>query len=178
MDSEIKLWIEKIIAIKLPRWEDLPEIDLYSEQVINLVNNQLNYIFINHNDQKDSFVTASMINNYVKHKIMIPPKKRKYQKSHIAFIITITVLKHVGSLNDVHKGITFLTSIHGKVKAYNTFIDFLEQSLIAAAKELEESPDTSYYSKSVTLDLLPLKTATIAFTSIMLSRYLFSKLDI
>ena len=67
--------------------------ELYSEQVITFVNSHLDTIFINHHDQKDSFVTASMINNYVKNKLMDPPEKKKYRKSHIAFIITITVLK-------------------------------------------------------------------------------------
>jgi len=177
MDLIIKQWIKNINAIKLPRWSDLPDIELYSEQVITFVNSHLNTIFINHQDQKDSFVTASMINNYVKNKIMEPPKNKKYRKSHIAFIITITVLKQVGSLNDVRKGIINLTTVLGKVDAYDTFILFLEQSLQASANELLQTPDTSYYTKPVTLDLLPLKTATIAFTSIMLSRYLFSKLE-
>lgn len=178
MDLEIKQWIDRIQSMKLPRWDDLPNIELYSEQVITYVNHQLSLIFIDHMEHKDSYVSASMINNYVKHKIMIPPQKKKYTRAHIAFIITITVLKQVGSLNDVHKGITHLTTVYGKVVAYNTFIDFLEQSLHVALSELLEKPDARYYSKPVTIDLLPLKTATIAFSSIMLSRYLFSKLDI
>lgn len=178
MDFEIKAWIDKIELIKLPRWEELPDIELYSEQVINYVNQHLDYIFIDHEDIKDSFVTASMINNYVKHKIMTPPIKKKYKRSHIAFIITITILKQVGSLNDVHKGIAHLTSVYGKVDAYNFFIDFLEQSLQSAVSELKGKPNITYYSKPVSIDLLPLKTATIAFSSIMLSSYLFSKLDI
>jgi len=177
MDSTIKQWIDNIHAVKLPRWSELPDIDLYSDQVITFVNSHLNTIFINHTDQKDSFVTASMINNYVKQKLMAPPENKKYRKSHIAFIITITVLKQVGSLSDVRKGILNLTTVLGKVDAYDTFIHFLEQSLLASANELLQTPDTSYYTKPVTLDLLPLKTATIAFTSIMLSRYLFSKIE-
>src|SRR5690554_4851529 len=99
MDFEIKAWIDKIELIKLPRWEELPDIELYSEQVINYVNQHLDYIFIDHEDIKDSFVTASMINNYVKHKIMTPPIKKKYKRSHIAFIITITIDRKSTRLN-------------------------------------------------------------------------------
>ncbi|WP_025725228.1 DUF1836 domain-containing protein [Acholeplasma granularum] len=178
MDIEIKTWIDKINEIKLPRWNDLPNIELYSEQVITYVNSHLNTIFINHDNQKDTLVTASMINNYVKQKIMSPPENKKYRKSHLAFIITITVLKQVGNLNDVKKGIMNLTTTLGKIEAYDTFIDFLERSLKSSMNELLQTPDQSYYMMPVTIDLLPLKTATLAFTSVMLSRYLFSKIEI
>lgn len=178
MDTSIKTWIAKIQSIQLPHWVDLPDIDLYSEQVITYVNNQLSQVFIDHSKQNDSYISASMINNYVKQGIMIPPVKKKYRRTHIAFIITITILKQIGSLNDVKKGIYHLKSVYGKVDAYNYFIDYLQQALRVAASELLHSPDPSYYSEAVAIDLLPLKTATIAFASIMLSRYLFSKIDI
>lgn len=177
MDLEIKQWIQRIESMKLPKWDELPDIELYSEQVISFVNNHLKQIFIEYPDQKDHLITASMINNYVKNKIMTPPVNKKYRKSHIAFLITITVLKQVGNLKDVQKGILHLTTVLGRVDAFNTFIEFLEESLKTSVNELLEKPDTSYYLKHVSVDLLPLKTATLAFTSVMLSRYLFSKIN-
>ncbi len=177
MDLEIKEWIQNVESMRLPRWNDLPDIELYSEQVISYVNNQLKYIFINYQEQKDNMMTASMINNYVKNKIMTPPINKKYKKSHVAFLITITVLKQVGNLKDVQKGILHLTTVLGRVEAFDTFVDFLEQSLKSSVNELLEKPDTTYYLKRVSIDLLPLKTATLAFTSVMLSRYLFSKIN-
>ncbi|MBN3490079.1 DUF1836 domain-containing protein [Acholeplasma equirhinis] len=176
MDLEIKSWIDKIDQLKLPRWDDLPNIGLYFEQVLYYVNEHLSSIFLDSKEPEDFFVTASMINNYVKHKIMVPPVKKKYYQAHIAFIFTITILKQVGNLKDVHGGITHLRTVLGKEQAFDTFIDFLETSLHSVKNELLEKPDGTFYEKAVSIDLLPLKTATIAFASSMLSRYLFSKI--
>mgnify|MGYP002346000198 CR=1 FL=1 len=174
MSKNIQMWIEKINQIHLPRYEELPNIDLYLDQVITYVNNAIKDVFILNSQLDEDVVTPSMINNYVKNKIMIPPQKKKYKRTHLAFIITITILKHVGSLSDVSLGIVNLKNVLGTSLAYDTFIEFIEKSLKASASELNHTPDPTYYMMPVSLDLLPLKTATLAFTSIMLTRYLFS----
>lgn len=177
MDQTIQTWINGIQKLTLPRWDDLPDIELYLDQVLSYVNKELQVVFLRNKNQKDDIVTASMINNYVKNKIMKAPIKKKYRRSHLAFIITITILKNVGSLNDVSHGIRHLTSVLGASDAYNTFITYLENALQTASKELNGKPDPSYYLTQVSVDLLPLKTATIAFASIMLSNYLFSNIS-
>ncbi|MFA7589026.1 MAG: DUF1836 domain-containing protein [Acholeplasmataceae bacterium] len=175
METEIKAWVDKIKTLHLPRYDELPELELYLEQVLIYVNNTIFDIFSLNNHQNEEIVTPSMINNYVKNKLMAPPNKKKYRRSHIACIIAITILKQVGSLTDVSNGIMSLTNAIGGSEAYNTFIDFLESALRASASELNNKPDPNYYLRPVTLDLLPLKKATIAFTSVLLSRYLLSK---
>jgi hypothetical protein len=107
---------------------------------------------------------------------MPAPIKKRYSKDHIAFIITITILKQVANLNDVSQGIIHLTSVFGKVDAYNQFISFLENALKSTIMELIQTPDLSYFQTPVDLNLLPLKSATIAFASIMMSQYLLKKL--
>lgn len=69
-----------------------------------------------------------------------------------------------------------LTSVLGKVDAYNAFISFLENALKSTIMELEQTPDLSYFQTPVDLNLLPLKSATIAFASIMMSQYLLKNL--
>lgn len=175
MSKEIDQWTHYIEHIALPRYESLPDIGLYIDQVITYVTGEIQNIFKLSHPNGEDILTPSMINNYVKNKIMTPPVKKKYKKSHIAFIFTITILKQVGSLNDVSFGIKNLTHKLGAKDAFNTFIQFLESALKASALELSHTPDASYYMKPVDIDLLPLKTATIAFTSIMMTRYLFSQ---
>ena len=59
---------------KLPHWEDLPEIDLYMDQVIALMEKYLSDL----TTQDDSkLITPSMINNYVKLNIIPAPTKKK-----------------------------------------------------------------------------------------------------
>lgn len=176
MDIEIKDWIKRIQAINLPRYHDLPDLSLYLDQVLEYVNENLSVIFINQDESNGKVLTASMINNYVKNNIMPAPIKKRYSKDHIAFIITITILKQVANLNDVSQGIIHLTSVFGKVDAYNQFISFLENALKSTIMELIQTPDLSYFQTPVDLNLLPLKSATIAFASIMMSQYLLKKL--
>ncbi|HAX03189.1 MAG: hypothetical protein A2Y45_07130 [Tenericutes bacterium GWC2_34_14] len=176
MDTEIKDWIKKIKAIHLPRWNELPELALYLDQVLEYVNGTLSDVFVNRTEANDKVLTSSMINNYVKNNIMPPPEKKRYGRDHIAFIITITVLKQVASLNDVSQGIKHLTAVLGKVEAFNQFITFLENALKSSTLELQQKVDHTHFQTPVSMDLLPLKTATIAFASISMSQYLLKEI--
>jgi hypothetical protein len=177
MDTEIKDWIKNIKKIHLPRYHELPDLALYLDQVLEYVNGSLSVVFMNHSDQSDKVLTSSMINNYVKNQIMPPPIKKKYGKDHIAFIITITILKQIANLSDVSQGIKHLTRVLGKVEAFNQFITFLENALKASTMELEQKQDISYFQTPVDMNLLPLKSATIAFASMMMAQYLLKEIS-
>ena len=78
--------IEKIIKHHLPRWNELPEIDLYLDQVVNYLEK---YLGILSSNDDDKIITKTMINNYVKQGIMPAPEKKKYGKTHIAYLMVI-----------------------------------------------------------------------------------------
>ena len=79
---------------KYPKWAELPEIDLYLDQVLLYVN-QVTSSAISQNDKG---LTASMINNYVKHGHLEKPIKKKYGRHQVARLIAITSLKNVFSI--------------------------------------------------------------------------------
>ena len=64
-------WVKRLMNFRLPRFDELPEIALYLDQVIEYVNEVLADL---HQDKRE-VITRSMVNNYVKHKIMPAPKK-------------------------------------------------------------------------------------------------------
>ena len=80
--------IEKIIKHHLPRWNELPEIDLYLDQVVNYLEK---YLGILSSNDDDKIITKTMINNYVKQGIMPAPEKKKYGKTHIAYLMVICI---------------------------------------------------------------------------------------
>ena len=90
--------IEKIIKHHLPRWNELPEIDLYLDQVVNYLEK---YLGILSSNDDDKIITKTMINNYVKQGIMPAPEKKKYGKTHIAYLMVICILKQVYSIGDI-----------------------------------------------------------------------------
>ena len=78
--------IEKIIKHHLPRWNELPEIDLYLDQVVNYLEK---YLGILSSNDDDKIITKTMINNYAKGKLLMPIENKKYSKEHLILMTFI-----------------------------------------------------------------------------------------
>ena len=89
MDNNEEYQFIKPIKHKLPYWEELPNLDLYMDQVIVLMENY----FSQYMEPDTKIITPSMINNYVKLGMMPAPVKKKYSKTHVAYLIIICSLK-------------------------------------------------------------------------------------
>lgn len=81
----------------LPHWEDLPAIPLYMDQVVLLLNRYLEIFSVVANE--DKLITSTMINNYVKMKIIPAPVKKKYSTVHMAYLIMVCILKQTLSIS-------------------------------------------------------------------------------
>ena len=66
------------IEIYIPRWKELPNIELYMDQLIYFIDDSVGkYV----NIEKDGHVlTKTMINNYVKNSVIKPTNNKKYNK--------------------------------------------------------------------------------------------------
>lgn len=140
---KLQRWDRLITDYHLPEWESIPNFGLYMDQVINLLEEYLCFI---PNDEKNKFVTASTINNYVRLKIMPAPVKRKYYRIHIAYLIFILVLKQALSINDVQKLVPLAISEDQIHAIYNNYSDkfhrlalFFNQQVQSTATELLSS---------------------------------------
>ena len=80
----------------LPRYNDIPNVGLYLEQVVKYISEYL--------EPLGSFsLTASMVSNYVKKGLIENPVKKQYDREHIAVLLMIAVVKTVLSLEEVQK---------------------------------------------------------------------------
>lgn len=77
---------------------DIPEIDLYMDQVIQLFENKFNGTKRN---EEEKVLTKTMVNNYAKGKLFFPIKNKKYSKEHLILISLIYQLKGALSINDI-----------------------------------------------------------------------------
>lgn len=84
-------WERFMGAFRLPAWDDLPRIPLYMDQVIALINQYLGFFVFDPEGEK--LLTPSMVNNYVKQRLLPPPVRKKYGRKHIALLIMICTLK-------------------------------------------------------------------------------------
>jgi DNA-binding transcriptional MerR regulator len=94
----LEKWIAEIKSHKSPDWDKLPDIDLYMDQVIIMMEKQLD-IFMR--DAGDKLITRSMINNYVKDGLISPPVNKKYSRSHIAYLMAVCILKQLLPISDI-----------------------------------------------------------------------------
>lgn len=101
ISSKLLRWERFIETYHLPVWQELPSLELYMDQVIILLTQYLSFIPMNIDD--DKLITASIINNYVRMKVIPPPVKKKYSRIHIAYLIMICVLKQSLNISSVQK---------------------------------------------------------------------------
>lgn len=83
---------------KIVDYSDIPDIDLYMDQVINFLEKKL--IFFKESED-DLILTKTMINNYVKSSLIPKPIKKKYGRDHISKLIMLYFLKNILSINDI-----------------------------------------------------------------------------
>ena len=117
--QRLAAWLEELEAFDLPDWDSLPQLDLYMDQVILLLNRYLAPI-----GGEEKGVTASIINNYVRMKVMPPPVKKRYARTHLAYLIIICTLKQSLSISCIQR---LLPAGHGEEDARLLYTDFVRQ---------------------------------------------------
>ena len=90
--GKLRRWESYLDNFRLPAWEEIPDFGLYMEQVTVLLQEYLDYF--PPELKEEQFITAATINNYVRIKVMPEPRKRRYYREHIAYLIIILTLKH------------------------------------------------------------------------------------
>ncbi|HEM3590175.1 DUF1836 domain-containing protein [Streptococcus suis] len=120
----------------IPYWHELPDLDLYLDQVLLYVNQTTTSSELL--EQKS--LTASMINNYVKHKQLEKPIKKKYQKQQVARLIALTILKNVFSIQEISQTLNLLLQSSNSETLYNHFVDCMRN------EESDETPEIIRYA--------------------------------
>lgn len=96
--SEMIDLIRKIQNIDYILPKDIPNIDLYMDQVTTFMEEHLQS---SKRFADDKILTKTMINNYTKNELLPPPDKKKYSKEHMILLIFIYYFKNFLSINDI-----------------------------------------------------------------------------
>jgi len=105
---------ESIRDVRLPRYEEIPNVGLYLEQVTKYIEEYLAPI-------ENLTITASMISNYVKKGLVANPVKKQYNREQIAYLIFIAAAKSVLSLDDISLFLEMQKQTYATKKAYDYF---------------------------------------------------------
>ena len=90
--------LQNISSLSYIKPEDLPNIDLYMDQVTTFMEGQLSST---KRYPEDKVLTKTMINNYAKNSLLPSPEKKKYSRDHLLVLIFIYYFKNILSINDI-----------------------------------------------------------------------------
>lgn len=120
--------IREILDYRCPRYEQLPDIPLYSDQIIDALNRLTSPLL----GSEENVITAAMINNYVKQRLLPPPEKKRYGQEHLAHLYCICLLKQTFTISEIAAMLNIQTHSYPFPVAYNYFCRELESALQAA----------------------------------------------
>ena len=127
MKQDIKsIFAEKVRGFRLPRYNELPDVGLYLEQVTKYINAVLSPLGF-------AEMTSSMISNYVKKGVIDSPVKKLYYREHIAYLIFVGVGKSVVSIDDISEIYSLQKTVYPCDVAYNYFCMEFENVLMHLA---------------------------------------------
>lgn len=98
--------LESLARIDYVKPSQIPDIDLYMDQVTTFMDTQLK---TSKRYEEDKILTKTMINNYAKNNLLPPPDKKKYSKEHVLLLIFIYYFKNLLSIKDIETLLTPLT---------------------------------------------------------------------
>ncbi len=153
-------YIEKIMQYHCPRYEELPPVALYTDQLKELLEMYLSEFEI---PGEEKFITPTMISNYVKQKIIPPPVKKKYDRDHIVYLIVIGIFKQTLNISDIGVLIRMQRRLYPVDVAYNFFCTELENALKAAFCTRDFSNINSAQRVSTLSELV--RSALLAFAN-------------
>lgn len=166
MKESLAQWGEELKEFRLPRWDELPDIDLYMDQVITLVERYISPVI---QTDKQKVLTSSMVNNYVKLGMIPAPVKKKYERRHLAFLIAITILKQVLTIPEVKQGILFQAAVIGIREAYDLFCEEQEQAIQIIVAQVSGEEPIQVFEQKIDAEFLAVKAATLSFALKILS---------
>ena len=115
---------------------EIPDIDLYMDQVTTFMGSRLRST--SRNPEEDKILTKTMINNYAKNDLLPPPIKKKYSKEHVLLLIFIYYYKGVLSINDIQTVLEPLTNRYFQQEEGFKLEDVYNEVFSLAPAEIEK----------------------------------------
>ena len=109
--------LESLDHVDYIKPEEIPNIDLYMDQVTTFMDNHFSST---KRYSDDKILTKTMINNYTKNNLLPPSVRKKYSKEHVLLLILIYYFKNILSIKDIE---TVLKPLREKYFTENGSID-------------------------------------------------------
>ena len=125
------------------RTQDIPDIELYMDQVTTFMGSRLKTS--TRNPENDKILTKTMINNYAKNDLLPPPIKKKYSQEHVLLLIFIYYYKGILSISDIQKVLRPITERYFCRKEQDFRLEDIYNEVFSLEKE-----EVEYLKQDVT----------------------------
>ena len=143
----IKSILDNISTIDHIKTSDIPNIELYMDQVTTFMDSQM---ASSKRYPDDKVLTKTMINNYAKNHLLPSPNKKKYSKEHVLMLIFIYYFKSFLSISDIQALLTPLADKYFQKNEglnmedlYNEVFGMEKEQVENLKKDLMEKYDTA-----------------------------------
>ena len=174
---KLRKWEKYLNNYRLPKWEEIPNLGLYMEQVIDLLKQYLDYL--PPELKEEQFITASTIHTYVRTKVMPEPRKKKYYREHIAYLIVIMTLKQSLSIALIQKVIPMGLSQEELQQTYDAYVkqhslaaNYFTEQVRQIASRILGHDDVYEISASGVEDLITLSSILGGFSRLLSEKLL------
>ncbi|WP_322150573.1 DUF1836 domain-containing protein [Paratractidigestivibacter sp.] len=118
--------VERMACAHIYRIDELPRIELYLDQVLTLVSDELVFMCL----PGEQILTGPMVNNYVKQKLLPAPLRKRYTAGHVAALLFICAFKRVYSIAQLSKIMGMIDETHVDAGAlYDEVVSALERAI-------------------------------------------------
>lgn len=158
--------IKKILEEKRPnKWEDIPDIDLYMDQVLSYMQRQHVGLEVDEN------LTAAMINNYIKKDLLPRAKGKRYSREHVAYLTAICLLKQVLSVTDTGGLLKHQMKEQTTEDFYHSYVKIMDEEFTKVSDSLDGSQTKEELSD------LALRLAVSSYAQKLACEYIVKQLD-
>lgn len=156
---------EEYISFHCPRWEEFPDVELYADQVLSVIQRHVSFF----NSEIEMTFTSNMINNYVKQKIVKPPVNKRYDRVHLAYFMVVCIFKQFMTISELCRAIAVLMEKYTVKELYDVFCVELEGALKATFDpESHKIP----YSGNESAETKIIRAGALTFSNLAYAKYL------
>ena len=142
----------------MPRYDEIPDIDLYMDQLLAYIEKILSPLFV---QSSEKILTTSMVNNYVKQGVLPATVKKRYSREHVILLMEICLAKQMYSIQEIGKLLAVQNAIFDMKTSYNYICTELENALKSTFANEPLSKDSGSSNK---MARLLVRNTVIAFT--------------
>lgn len=130
--------LESLSNISYVKADDVPNIDLYMDQVTTFMEEHL---ASTKRYEHDKILTKTMINNYAKNNLIPPPLKKKYSKEHMLIMLFVYYFKNILSIKDIEAVLKPLTDRYFNTDSSMKMSDVYQEVCDLEQSEIEAIQD-------------------------------------